>query len=128
MQEETGMTIAIENMPFTRRSHFTAPGDLDLQGLGLALDLGHAAITGTTLAWLSDPGEQLVHLHLHSNPGHQAGDLHQSLGTGVVDAGPAMAVARAAGASIVIENTSEADVLATLEHLRIRGLLPQLVG
>jgi sugar phosphate isomerase/epimerase len=128
LQEDLGLVILVENMPFTRRSHYTAPGDLDLQGLGLTLDVGHAAIAGTLRAWLSDPGAPLRHVHLHSNLGHQAGDLHHALGTGVVDAAPALAAARAAGATIVLEHTSEAAVISSLEHLRIRGLMPAPVG
>ena len=47
LQEEYGVTIAVENLPFVRHTHFKAPGDLDLRGLGLSLDVGHAAVTGT---------------------------------------------------------------------------------
>lgn len=128
LQDEMKLEVAIENMPFNGRSHYTAPGDLDLQGLSLALDVGHAMITGTLAKWLADPAARMRHVHLHSNLGHAGGDLHLPLGTGVVDAGPAVAAARAAGATIVIEHTCEADVLASIEHLRTRGLLlPQLV-
>ena len=54
LQEESGVNIAIENLPFVRHTHFRAPGDLDLKGLGLSLDVGHAAVTGTLAAWLAD--------------------------------------------------------------------------
>lgn len=124
LQEELRLTVVVENLPFARRSHYTAPGDLDLQGLGLALDVGHAAVTGTLAAWLADSRVPIRHLHLHDNLGRAAGDLHQSLGSGVVDAAPALTAARAAGASIVLEHIREADVIASLEHLRRRGLLP----
>ena len=46
LQEEYGVIIAVENLPFVRHTHFRAPGDLDLRGLGLSLDVGHAAVTG----------------------------------------------------------------------------------
>jgi sugar phosphate isomerase/epimerase len=128
LQDELGLPILVENMPFTGRSHYTAPGELDLQGLGLTLDVGHAAITGTLRRWLSDTSVPLRHLHLHSNHGHTAGDLHDALGTGVVDAAPALAKARAVGATIVLEHTNEAAVMASLEHLRVRGLMPALIG
>jgi len=39
IQKEMGITIVVENMPWSSFSHFTAPGDLDLRGLGLALDI-----------------------------------------------------------------------------------------
>ena len=38
-----GRRVVVENMPGDRLSHFTDPGDLDLQGLGLILDVGHAS-------------------------------------------------------------------------------------
>ena len=123
LQERYGLPVAIENMPHNDHSHFTAPGDLDLQGLGLVLDAGHAALTGTLSQWLSEPQAPLVHVHLHDNQGAAHGDLHLPLGAGVIDAGPVLLAARAAGASITFELTSEADVLASLEHLRSRGLL-----
>jgi sugar phosphate isomerase/epimerase len=123
LQDELGLNVAVENMPFDGRSHFTAPGDLDLEGMGLALDVGHAAITGTLRAWLADPKATLHTLHLHDNLGHRSGDLHRSLGAGVIDVAPALAVARAAGATIILENTNEADVLASLAHLHDRNML-----
>jgi sugar phosphate isomerase/epimerase len=128
LQDDLGLPILVENMPFSGRSHYTAPGELDLQGLGLTLDVGHAAMTGTLRRWLGDTSVPLRHVHLHSNQGHTGGDLHHALGTGVVDAAPALAKARAAGATVVLEHTNEAAVVASLEHLRIRGLMPALVG
>lgn len=123
LQDEIGLPIAVENLPFSRHSHFTAPGDLDLKGLGLVLDAGHATITGTLSDWLSDPGAELRHVHLHDNQGHSSGDQHDPLGTGVVDLEPILAAARAAGAGIVLEHKDEASVIASLDHLRTRGLL-----
>ena len=128
LQDEIGLPIAVENMPFSRQSHFIAPGDLDLKGLGLALDTGHAAITGTLGNWLTDPQADLRHVHLHDNQGHRGGDHHQPLGAGVIDLGPILAAARAAGASIVLEHKDEAAVLASLNHLRSRGLLVPDLG
>ena len=90
LQDELGVTVVVENMPFRGRSHFTAPGDLDLQGLSLAFDVGHAAIAGTLDAWLADPRGTVRHVHLHDNHGLHGHDLHHSLGTGVVDVAPAL--------------------------------------
>lgn len=124
MQDELGVRVAVENMPFAGQSHFTRPGDLDLQGLGLVLDAGHAALTGTLAEWLSEPQADVVHVHLHDNLGRGDGDSHRPLGTGVVDAGPVLTAARAAGATIALEMTNEADVLASLAYLRANELLP----
>jgi sugar phosphate isomerase/epimerase len=124
LQKETGVPIVIENMPGAACSHFTAPGDLDLQGLGLLLDVGHAAISGTLDAWLADPRAPLRHMHLHDNHGpDDSDDPHLPLGTGVVNVAAAMAAARAAGASVVLELNTEADVIASLERLRALALI-----
>ena len=128
LQDEIGLPIAVENMPFSRHSHFIAPGDLDLKGLGLALDTGHAAITGTLNDWLATSLVDLRHVHLHDNQGHRGGDHHHPLGTGVIDIELILEAARAAGASIVLEHKDEASVLASLDHLRSRGLLVRDLG
>ena len=128
VQGEVGVRVLVENMPYLGHSHYAAPGDLDLQGLDLALDIGHAAITGTLAAWLTDPQATLRLVHVHDNGGYNSADDHDAIGAGAVDPAPALALARAAGATIVLENKSEAAVLASLEHLRVRGLLPVSVG
>jgi sugar phosphate isomerase/epimerase len=128
LQDEYELRVLVENMPFLKRSHFLAPGDLDLPGLGCTLDVGHAAITGTLNAWLASPPSTITHMHLHDNQGPYNGDLHQALGSGIVDAAPAIAVAQAAGVTVVLEHIDEAAVLASLEHLRGRGLLAHRYG
>jgi sugar phosphate isomerase/epimerase len=124
LQEQTGVEVLVENMPGAGCSHLTHPGDLDLQGLGLTLDVGHASISGCLDEWLARPRAPLRHLHLHSNHGTaDADDPHLPLGAGVVDAAAVMAAARAAGASAALEHDSEADVRASLAHLRRLGLI-----
>ncbi len=127
LQEESGVCIVVENLPFVRHTHFRAPGDLDLRGLGLSLDVGHAAVTGTLAAWLSEETYDLKHVHLHDNEGHVGGDQHLPLGRGVIDAAPVMELARAAGAMVVLEHKNEADVIESLRHLHERGLLERTV-
>jgi sugar phosphate isomerase/epimerase len=127
LQEEYGVTIAVENLPFVRHTHFRAPGDLDLRGLGLSLDVGHAAVTGTLAGWLADGTYELKHVHLHDNEGHVGGDQHLPLGRGDIDAAPVMELARAAGATVVLEHKNEADVIESLRHLHQRGLLERAV-
>ena len=128
LQEESGVIIAVENLPFVRHTHFRAPGDLDLHGLGLSLDVGHAAVTGTLAAWLADGTYELKHVHLHDNEGHVGGDQHLALGRGMIDAAPVMELARAAGATVVLEHKNEADVIESLRHLHERGLLERASG
>jgi len=123
LQRETGVRVVVENLPFSWLSRAAVPAALDLEGLGLALDVGHAAIEGRLSQWLAVPAAALHHLHLHDNLGQDSDDSHLALGAGVIDAAPGLAAARAAGATIVIEHMREADVLASLSHLRTRGLL-----
>ena len=127
LQEEYGMVIAVENLPFVRHTHFRAPGDLDLHGLALSLDVGHAAVTGTLSAWLDDDRYPLKHIHLHDNEGHVGGDQHLPLGRGIVDAAPVMELARAHGATVVLEHKNEADVIESLRHLHERGLITRAI-
>ena len=123
-QDEYGVEIVVENMPGAGRSHFTHPGDLDLHGLGLILDVGHASISGCLDEWLAEPRAPLRHLHVHDNHGEgDDDDPHLELGAGVVDAAAVMAAARAAGASVVLEHDGEQAVLTSLAHLRELGLL-----
>ena len=123
-QAEYGVEIVVENMPGAGQSHFTHPGDLDLGGLGLILDVGHASISGCLDEWLADPQAPLRHLHVHDNHGvGDADDPHLGLGAGVVDAAAVMAAARAAGASVVLEHDSADAVSVSLARLRALGLL-----
>jgi sugar phosphate isomerase/epimerase len=111
-------------MPGAGMSHFTHPGDLDLRGLGLILDVGHASISGCLDEWLDDPRATLRHLHVHDNHGEgDHDDPHLGLGAGVVDVAAVMAAARAAGASVMLEHSTDADVCTSLAHLRELGLL-----
>jgi sugar phosphate isomerase/epimerase len=123
LQERYHVPVVVENMPILGLSHFTAPGDLDLCGLGLALDVGHAAVSDTLTAWLKDSRDVLRHVHLHDNGGPSDGDQHRPLGTGVVDAAAVITKARDAGASMVIEHKTGDDVLASLYYLRTHGLI-----
>ena len=124
VQRGCGIELVVENMPGGGLSHFTHPGDLDLQGLGLILDVGHAAIAGCLDDWLADPRAPLRHVHLHDNHGAgDVGDPHLALGAGVIDAAAVLAVARAAGASVVLEHDEAVNVLASLAYLRSRDLI-----
>lgn len=123
IQRELGMPIAMENLPGVGASHFTAPGDLDLGELGFALDTGHAAISGTLDAFLAVPQARLTHVHLHSNFGpSDADDPHRPLGEGVVDGAAVLAVARNAGATVILEHLDEASVVASIAWLEAQGL------
>jgi sugar phosphate isomerase/epimerase len=124
LQDEFGVEVAVENMPAGGSSHYVRPGELDLGGLGVVLDVGHASIAGCLQEWLADPRAPLRHLHLHDNRGTtDVDDPHAALGTGVVDVAAVVVTARAAGATMVLEHYREADVRASLDHLRRLGLV-----
>ncbi len=110
-------------MPGAGHSHFTRPGELDLQGLGLILDAGHASISGCLDEWLADPRAPLPRAPARQPRRRRRRRPHLPLGAGVVDAAAVLAAARAAGASVVLEHDSDAAVLASIAHLRARGLL-----
>jgi sugar phosphate isomerase/epimerase len=121
-QRQTGVRIALENMPGVGSSHFVAPGDLDLGELGLVLDTGHAAISDRLDAFLREPRARLVHVHLHDNGGPaDAGDPHAVLGTGVVDVRAVLAAARAAGATVILEHLDESSALGSIAYLDCLG-------
>ena len=123
-QDELGVEVVVENMPGTGKSHFTHPGDLDLRGLGLILDVGHASISGCLDEWLDDPQARLRHLHVHDNHGEgDDDDPHLALGEGVVDAAAVMAAAREAGATVMLEHDRDEAVVTSLARLRALGLL-----
>ncbi|HMK93457.1 MAG TPA: TIM barrel protein, partial [Thermoleophilia bacterium] len=62
LQAEYGVPIGVENMPGVGIGTFTAPGDLELGELGLTLDVGHAAVSGTLDGFLADPRGRLIHM------------------------------------------------------------------
>ena len=127
LQHEYGVEVAVENLAGADHGHFARPGDLDLGGLGLALDTGHAAACGALDDFLRAPQGRLRHVHLHDNPGPRDGATgpapHLALGLGIVDAGAVLAAARRAGATVIIEVLTPAGVMASLDHLRREGLV-----
>jgi sugar phosphate isomerase/epimerase len=123
-QRQTGVRVAVENLPGPGGSHFVSPGDLDLGKLGLVLDTGHAAISGTLDAFLHEPHARLAHVHLHDNRGPADNDdPHAALGLGVVDVVAVVAAARVAGAMVILEHHDEPAALASIAYLDAAGLL-----
>ena len=124
LQKEFAVPIGVENMPGVGVSTFAGPGELDLGQLGLVLDCGHAAISGTLAAFFADPQARLVHMHLHSNAGPvDERDPHAALGRGVVDGVAALALARAAEATVILEHFQEDAVRESLAYLKRAGLM-----
>jgi sugar phosphate isomerase/epimerase len=106
--------IAVENMPGSENSTFVAP-DMDLCGLGLALDAGHAQISGKLEAFLET--SEVVHAHLHDNLGFGGPDLHLPLGRGCLPRHRLRQVLEACDGLCVLEHANEADVKVSLGYL-----------
>lgn len=113
LQEEMGIRLGIENMPKSDWLFFHEPG-LDLWGMGLVLDVGHAQICRTLGEFLSCP--ELAHVHLHDNSGEN--DEHLPLGKGCIDFRPILKTIQNRGITAVLENKSEKGVWESLERLK----------
>lgn len=106
--------IVVENMPGSENSSFVAP-DIDLGGLGLALDVGHAQISGTLEAFLET--SEITHVHLHDNLGFGGPDLHLPLGRGCLPRHRLQQVLERCDGLAVLEHANEADVKVSLGYL-----------
>jgi sugar phosphate isomerase/epimerase len=113
LEEELGIRLAVENMPKSEWLFFNRP-DLELHGMGLVLDVGHAQTCGTLPEFLDRP--ELAHVHLHDNSGN--GDEHMPLGRGVIDFAPVLRAIDERGISAALEQKTEAGVLESLEALK----------
>ncbi|VVB69850.1 endonuclease 4 [uncultured archaeon] len=113
LQEELGIRLAVENMPRSEWLFFNKP-DVDLHGMGLVLDVGHAQTCGTLSDFLCHPA--LSHVHLHDNSGN--GDEHLALGRGCIDLMPVLKVILEKKISAALEQKTEEGVLESLETLK----------
>lgn len=113
LQEELGIPLGVENMPKSDWLFFHEPG-LDLRGMGLVLDVGHAQTCGNLAEFLRLP--ELAHVHLHDNSGEN--DEHLPLGKGCIDFRPVLETIQKRGITAVLENKSEKGVWESLERLR----------
>jgi sugar phosphate isomerase/epimerase len=116
LQEELGIRLGIENMPKSDWLFFHKP-DLDLHGMGLVLDVGHAKTCGTLNEFLEHP--ELAHVHLHDNSGQN--DEHLPLGKGCIDFGPVLKAIAEKGVTAALEQKTEDGVLESLVVLKNLG-------
>ena len=114
MQEEHGIRLAVENMPKSDWLFFNKP-DLELHGLGMVLDVGHAQTCGTLSDFLSHPA--LTHVHLHDNCGN--GDDHLPLGKGCINLPPVLKAIEERSLTAALEQKTEKGVMESLEALRL---------
>ena len=79
IKEEYGIRLCIENMPKVDFLLFQKPDEIDLTGLELILDIGHAQTTSNLGEFLKMP---VAHYHIHDNDGFT--DTHLGFGDGVI--------------------------------------------
>lgn len=113
LAEELGICVAVENMPQSDWLLFDRPG-LDLRGLGLVLDVGHANTCGTLGEFLEHP--DLAHVHLHDNAG--GSDDHLPLGRGNIDFTTVLKRIKEKGITAVLEQKTEQGVKESLDVLK----------
>lgn len=113
LQEELGIRLAVENMPKSDWLFFNRP-DLDLHGMGLVLDVGHANTCGTLADFLDHPA--LAHVHLHDNSGK--GDEHLALGQGCINLRPVLDKIEKRNISATLEQKTEQGILKSLKMLK----------
>jgi len=78
---DLSVTFFVENMGDWEYFFLRSCEDLPLiDGIGLALDVGHANLNGCLDGFLAHPA---AHYHLHDNDG--TGDTHSPVGTGTID-------------------------------------------
>jgi len=112
LQEELGIRLAVENMPKSDWLFFNKP-DLDLHGMSLVLDVGHAQTCGTLPDFLRHPS--LAHVHLHDNSG--TADEHLALGQGCIDLQKVLETIQKRNITATLEQKTEEAILESLEML-----------
>jgi len=113
LQEELGIRLGVENMPKSDWLFFHEPG-LDLHGMGLVLDVGHAQTCGTLAEFLEIP--ELAHVHLHDNSGQS--DEHLPLCKGCIDFVPVLKMIEEKGITAALEQKTESGVHESLDALK----------
>ncbi len=112
--DDLSVTYYVENMGNWEYFFLRSCEDLSLiQGIGLALDVGHAHLNGCLADFLSRP---VAHFHLHDNDGEQ--DSHAPVGTGTIDFGAVMEAVRRNNAIPIVEVDTLEGVVASMEVLR----------
>ena len=109
---ECGVTFYIENMANWNYFFLRTPEELDIiDGIGLALDVGHAHLNHCLPGFLE---ATISHVHLHDNDGKD--DSHSGVGQGTIDFMPVMRAIRRDRAVPVVE---VATLEGTLESIRV---------
>lgn len=111
---ENGITFFVENMGNWDYFFLRKPSELEIiDGIGLALDVGHAHLNRCLPAFLEVP---LSHVHIHDNDGKD--DSHLAVGKGTIDFHAVLRAIRRNGAVPVVE---VATLEGTDESIRALG-------
>ena len=114
LSEEHGVTFFIENMGNWDYFFIRIPSELPLpDGIGLALDVGHANLNHCLKGFLS---QRISHFHLHDNNGKE--DMHAAFGDGTIDFSAVMASVRRNNVRPIIEVGTYEGVLKSIEALK----------
>jgi sugar phosphate isomerase/epimerase len=119
IKEEYGVRLCIENMPKIDILLFQKPGDIDLTGLELVLDIGHAQTAGCLDEFLKMP---VAHYHIHDNDGLV--DAHLGFGDGVIGFSKLEQIvskAQREKAILVAENKTVENAIKTAGALKMAG-------
>ncbi|NLA38732.1 MAG: sugar phosphate isomerase/epimerase [Methanomicrobiales archaeon] len=115
--DDLSVTFFVENMANWDYFFLRSPEDLPLiDGIGLALDVGHAHLNGCLDAFLAHPA---IHFHLHDNDGTE--DSHDPIGAGTIDFVPVMDAVRRSGVIPIIEVGSFDGVITSMAALEEIG-------
>ena len=111
---DRGVRFSVENMGNWDYFFLRFPEEVSLlDGIDLALDVGHANLNGCLDRFLSC---RIAHVHLHDNDGTK--DSHAAVGTGTIDFGPVMEAVRRDGATPIVEVETLEGVLRSLDALK----------
>jgi sugar phosphate isomerase/epimerase len=110
---DLSVTFFVENMGNWEYFFLRTCDDLPLiDGIGLALDVGHANQNGCLDCFLT---HRAAHFHLHDNDG--TGDTHSPVGDGTIDFSAVMKAVRRSGATPIIEVETFDGVTASIAAL-----------
>lgn len=111
---DLSVTYYIENMGNWDYFFLRFPEEMDMiDGVGLALDVGHANLNSCLPAFLSRP---FRHVHLHDNDGRE--DSHSPAGEGSIDFAAVMQAVERERATPVVEVATLEGVQKTIEILK----------
>lgn len=111
--DDLSVTFFVENMGNWEYFFLRSVEDLPLiDGIGLALDVGHAHLNGCLDTFLTHPA---AHFHLHDNDGTE--DSHDPVGTGTIDFAAVMDAVRRNDVIPIVEVSTLEGVTASIGAL-----------